>query len=151
MPLKQTALALQPVPQAPQLARSVRVFTSQPSLAMALQLAKPALHAPRPQVPSVQVAAALRAVHARPQAPQCEGLVRVLVSQPSAAMALQLPKPVMQVIPQAPAAQDAVAFIPAGQALPQRPQFMALVATLVSQPSAPIMLQSARPEPAVHA
>jgi hypothetical protein len=41
--------------------------------------------------PEVQVEVALGSAHARPQAPQLDGLVRVLVSQPLAARPSQLP------------------------------------------------------------
>src|SRR5207248_3052632 len=56
--------------QAPQLASSVPVFTSQPFAAAPSQLAKPALHVPRPQTPAVQVAPALANAQRTPQPPQ---------------------------------------------------------------------------------
>ena len=57
LPPEQTVPDAQLWPQAPQLALSVWVFTSQPSAAVALQLAKPVAHALAPTVhaPAVQL------------------------------------------------------------------------------------------------
>jgi hypothetical protein len=94
------------------------------------------------------VAVALGALHAVPHPPHRMGLVRVSASQPFIAFMSQSAKPASQVTPQVPIAHVAVARAPAGQALPQRPQFAALVAVFASQPLAAIMSQS--PKPALH-
>jgi hypothetical protein len=78
-PAKQMAFDAQARPQAPQFARSLERFRSQPSLALLLQSAKPVLQVPRPQVPLAQVAAALANAQTRPQAPQLRTSVWVLM------------------------------------------------------------------------
>jgi hypothetical protein len=82
---------LHALPHRPQLPTLVLVFTSQPSPAMLLQLAKPALHVPTPHAPAAHVcvmtlASAQRLMHA----PQWFGSALVLTSQPSPAVLLQL-------------------------------------------------------------
>ena len=91
-------------------------------------------HAP-PQVVIVQLDAHAPLTHICPamqallQAPQCAALLSVLVSQPLAAIASQLPKFGAQVTtPQAPAAQVCVATLTSAQARPQPPQFPTEVA-----------------------
>jgi hypothetical protein len=86
---------------------------------------------------------------ARPHAPQWAVLVWMLTSQPSPAIALQLPKPAAHASPQAPLVQVAVALGPVGHASPQRPQLEVLLVTLTSQPSAAVPLQL--PKPVEHA
>ncbi len=90
-------------PQAPQFAPSVIVFThADPHIAV------PAGHA---QVPPVQM---VPPEQARPQLPQFAALVARAVSQPSAAAALQSPKPALQANPQAPVPEQVGAFAFAG-------------------------------------
>ena len=79
------------MPQAPQLALSVRVSTSQPFTGSRSQSAKPVAQAITAQAPAAQVAVALGSAHARPQAPQLDALVVRLVSQPLAAAPSQSP------------------------------------------------------------
>ena len=78
------------LPQAPQLAASLPVFTSHPSLRMLrLQSAKPLAQAPV-QEPLVQATAGtLLAEHAEPQKPQLEGSVASVDSQPLATLPSQ--------------------------------------------------------------
>jgi hypothetical protein len=114
--------------QAPQCALLVCVLTSQPLTALPSQFAKPRLHAPTPQAPAAQVCIATAGrLHIIRQAPQFAGSTWVLTSQPSTALPLQLAKPVLQVIPQVPDAQVALALARAGQALLQAPQCDVLV------------------------
>jgi hypothetical protein len=65
------------------------------------------------------------AAHAPPQRPQCEGLLRVSISQPSFAMLLQLAKPALQSLNEhVPASQRPVVFANiAVQFTPHPPQF----------------------------
>jgi hypothetical protein len=101
-----------------------------------------------PHAPAAQVAAPLAgAGQLVPHAPQWAAVVRVSVSQPLAAMPSQLPNPVAQVSPHAPAAHAGVALAPPGHAVPQRPQLATSVCVLVSQPAAAVQ----SPKPATHA
>ncbi len=88
----------------------------------------------------------MAAAQARPQAPQSERLVRVSTSQPLAGLPSQSAKPALQeATRQAPATQAGVAL--AGRhTLPQAPQLVALVVTLVSQPLPRAPSQSAKPD-----
>lgn len=83
---------LQTVPQAPQLLASLVRFTSQPSLALPLQLLK-LLRQVKLQVLDAQVGVALaRAGHTIPQPPQLAvSPETVLISQPFDATPSQLP------------------------------------------------------------
>ncbi len=137
---------LHAMPQPPQWARALRVFTSQPSASMALQSAKPSEHAPRVQTPAVQTAAPLAgAGHAPPQRPQWAALLRVLTSQPLAAIPSQSPKPVSQdATVHAPAAHPATPLV-AEQAVPHAPQWLVVTASSTSQPLAASPSQSAKP------
>ena len=86
------------MPHVPQFDGDTAVLVSQPFDALPSQLAKPALQAPSPQVPPVpHTDAALAKVHEVPHAPQLETVFRA-VSQPSAAMPLQSPKPAAHVL-----------------------------------------------------
>jgi hypothetical protein len=76
-----------------------------------------------------------------PQRPQCAGLVAKAASQPSTALALQSPKPALQVIPHARLAQVLVALGRAGHAAPHAPQWATLDVTSVSQPLAALPSQ----------
>jgi hypothetical protein len=79
--------------------------------------------------------------HARPHAPQFSRSVRMSTSQPFVAIPSQLPKPALQVKPQAPAVQVAAAFARAGQTFPHLPQWIGLVAKFASQPLAALPSQ----------
>jgi hypothetical protein len=117
----------QTVPQAPQLATLVAVFTSHPSPAAALQSPKPALQEEMPQAPPVQAGVPLATEQATLQAPQWARVVLVSVSHPLEAVASQSPKPALQeAMPQAPPAQAGVPLA-AEQTVPQVPQLLALV------------------------
>ena len=86
VPLPHTCPEAQVVLHAPQLALSLRVFTSQPLAALPSQSAKPALHAPMAQPPARHTAVALaRGPHARPHAPQWSTLLESSASQPLSA------------------------------------------------------------------
>ncbi len=142
----------------PQLFESVFVAVSQPFAALPSQLPKPTLQAPRPQVPAVQVGEfEFGNEHAMPQpaappAPQCAGLVRVLVSQPLLSMLSQFPRPALHAMLHAPPLHDGVPPV-LGQALLQAaadvPQCVTSVRIETSQPSAATPLQSAVPPPQV--
>jgi hypothetical protein len=144
-PAKQIAFDAQARPQAPQFARSLVRFRSQPSLALLLQSAKPVLHVPRAQVPLAQVAAALAKAQTRPQAPQFRTSVVLFTSQPLVALPSQLPKPMLQATPQAPAVHDGDALARAGHWVPQAPQFAVLVLVFTSQPFIAMLSQFAVP------
>jgi hypothetical protein len=81
------------------------------------------------------------------QLPQAVTLVLVLTSQPSAAFLLQSPNPGAHVMPQTPAVQVGVPFVPLHTVL-QVPQWFALVFKFVSQPLAALLSQS--PVPGAH-
>ena len=91
--------------QPPQFALSVFRSASQPSEAMPLQLPQPEAHAPTPHMPDAQPAVAWAgAAQTVPHTPQFATVVSRSVSQPSEAVPLQLPQPVLQVpTPQVPA------------------------------------------------
>src|SRR5438094_7416902 len=84
-----------------------------------------------------------------PHPPQLFALVLMLVSQPFAALPSQLPDPALHAAtPHAPAEHAAVPLA-AEHTVPHAPQLLTLLATLVSHPSAPLLLQSLNP--ALHA
>jgi hypothetical protein len=123
---------LHALPHVPQCETLVLVLVSQPLATLLSQLPKPELHAmvqappPQPGVPLTDEQAAL-------QAPQCAMLVFVLVSQPLALLASQLPKPTLQVPSvQTPVEHDSAAFAKS-QTTPQ-PLQSVVVRMLVSQP-----------------
>jgi hypothetical protein len=118
---------------------------SQPLAALPSQLEKPALQLPSAHVPPEHTPVALAKLHGLPQRPQWAGLVAKAASQPSTALALQSPKPALQVMPHARLAQVLVALGRAGQAAPHAPQCATLDVTLVSQPFAPLPSQSPKP------
>ncbi len=112
------------VPQPPQLALSVRMFTSQPFDGLASQSRCPVVHEPTAQAPPTQVAVANDSEQARPQAPQFAAVVLRFVSQPLAAMASQLPRPALHVSTvQAPPLQPFVAAPESAHTRLQTPQF----------------------------
>lgn len=85
-PFMHTAEALgttQRRPHAPQFAESLPSGVSQPFAAIPSQSPKPSLQRPIPQLPPEQAGVPFAGVAQRlPHIPQCEVLVRVLVSQP---------------------------------------------------------------------
>jgi hypothetical protein len=133
------------VPHAPQLFTLLCVFVSQPSPAMPLQFAKPALHIPTAHVPAAQTGAAFAVAHTVPHAPQLFTLLCVFVSQPFAAFPSQSAKPALHIpIVHVPAVHPGVAFGRLHTA-PHAPQLFTLFCVLISQPSAAFMLQFAKP------
>jgi hypothetical protein len=157
-PLKHVAPALakaQTVPHAPQFVALVFVFVSQPSAAPPVQLPKPTAQDTE-HTDAVQVGVALTVEHAAAHAPQFAALVVVFVSQPSATIPLQLPKPTVQVpSAQVPAAQVSVLFA-RSQTTPHAPQSVS-VRMFFSQPLLGLPSQLAKPTahvgthvPAVH-
>jgi len=90
-PPEHTWPAAQALPQAPQLALSVRVSTSQPLAGLPSQSAKPEAQAATVQAPTVQVAVALGRAHILPQAPQWRALAVRSASQPLEARPSQSP------------------------------------------------------------
>jgi hypothetical protein len=139
VPPEQTWPAAQAVPQAPQLALSVRVLTSQPSAGLALQSAKPVAHATSEQPPAAQAAEALGRAQARPHAPQLVRVVWVLVSQPLEAEPSQSPKPAAQrTTVHAPAEQPWAEVLARAQTVPQAPQLAGSRAVLAQKAVAPM-------------
>ena len=125
----------QTTPQAPQWVTLVRVSVSQPLLGSPSQSPKPTAHT-GVQLPPVQ---ALEMVfppvaQTTSQPPQLEVLLLVLMQVPE-----QLVVPAGQ--PQVPLVHTWVA----GQAVPQAPQWVALMRVSVSQPSVRLLLQSPKP------
>ena len=113
----------QVMPQPLQLVALERRSTSQPSVSVPLQFANPALQV-MPQAPPVHAGTELaRTAHAVPHALQFVTDDCRFVSQPLVLIASQLPKPMSQRMPQAPATQVGCAFVRVGHALLQAPQF----------------------------
>jgi hypothetical protein len=135
-------VTVQAVAQLPQWLTSVAAALSQPSLAIALQLSKPALHAPRTHALPEQLAPALANVHALPHAPQFAVLVAVSTSQPSPGTPLQ-----SRVVPGQVFTTHMLftQTAPATHALPQEPQLALSFVVLISQPSLAPPLQLANP------
>ncbi len=75
----------------------MRVSVSQPFEALPSQSPKFVSQRAMAQVPAMHAAVPLGGVHARPQAPQCEVLVRVSTSQPFEGSPSQSEKPGLQV------------------------------------------------------
>ena len=133
------------MPQAPQLFRSVCVLTSQPSLAMPLQSAKPGLQIP-PQTPLVHVTVPLgKAGQTLPQLPQLLGSVCTLVHPlgqqicplEQALEPLQEHEPFIQVSPELQGGEQVIAtqvppeqVCPEAQTCPQLPQLLESVCRL---------------------
>ena len=136
------------LPQAPQLSGTL-VLASQPSVSLSrLQSSQPTSQAPE-QALAVQVGVGTwLPEQAAPQPPQLAALVAMLVSQPSARLfALQSPQPASHAPMQVLAAQTGLGTWLAEQPAPQAPQFGALVARSVSQPSSSLSsLQSPQPD-----
>ena len=105
LPAEHVAAALgkrHTTPQPPQfIVSAARTLTSQPSPAVPLQSAKPALHPPMAQRPLTQaLTLALARAHTVPQPPQFRGSVAVFTQSPEHAVA-----PAPQVVAQVPLAQ----------------------------------------------
>ena len=132
-------------PQAPQLARSLRVSTSQPLVSLPSQSEKPVTHDDT-QVPSRQPGNELvRRGHARPHIPQCEVLALVSTSQPFTAVMSQSAKvPTHAATAQRPMRHAGVA-LGSAQATPHAPQRITSLWRSASQPLAGFMSQSAKP------
>jgi hypothetical protein len=81
------------LPHCPQCCGVEVVSVSHPVAGDPLQFPHPALHWPMPHVPFAHAAAAFGMEQALPQAEQLFGSVFRLLSQPSAYVSLQLPKP----------------------------------------------------------
>jgi hypothetical protein len=118
------------------------------------QFISPAAHTV-PQRPAEHTWAPAQAAR---HAPQFARSLVVLTSQPLAAIPSQSAKPALQVNPQAPAAQVAVALAGAEHALPQRPQCVVLARVSTSQPLVAMPSQLSKPAlqvsphvPAAHA
>jgi hypothetical protein len=85
-----------------------------------------------------------------PHIPQCDVLVSSAVSQPSAAMALQSPRPSSQAKPQAPVTHVRIALARAGHTMPHVPQLSGSEPVATSQPFVATPSQSVNPAAQVH-
>lgn len=120
------------------------MLISQPLVATPSQFPNPALQAPSAHVPEAQDSDAFARSHTAPQVPQFESVVR-LVSHPFDVRPSQLANPPLQLpIWHDPLKQLAPAFANE-QAVPQEPQFDALVFVFVSQPLATLVSQLPKP------
>ncbi len=138
-PPEHTCPAAQARPHAPQLALSVRVLTSQPSAAFALQSAKPAAHPTRAHAPAVQAAVALGSAQGRWHAPQLVALVWRLVSQPLSGAPSQSPYPVAQpTTVHAPEAHPGVETFGSAQPAPHAPQCAGLLVVFAQKVADPV-------------
>jgi hypothetical protein len=133
-PLVHVWPAPQRTPQPPQLVLSVRRFTSQPSVGELLQSEKPGVHMVSAQPETTHAAAALAKLQRTPQPPQLV-IESSWVSQPLLALPSQLPKPVLQVMPHAPLAQNAEPLAGVAQAMPQPPHAATSVWVLRQTPA----------------
>ena len=152
------AAAGQTVPHAPQLLVAVAVLVSQPSVALPLQLPKPALHAATAQLPAVHVAVAFGSAQMREQAPQLAMEVWMFTSHPLAGALSQSRYPFAHDITvQRPALHPGVPLATV-HTTPQPPQLATDELRSVSHPFAELPSQSPRPvmqtvvpqTPAVH-
>jgi hypothetical protein len=133
--------ATQALRHAPQLSVSALRSDSQPLVTLPSQSPRAPAHIdvqmPRMHVP---------APHERPHAPQLVLVVSVFTSQPLLAMPSQSAKPGAHAsMVHAPAAHPCVATLVSRHALPQAPQWSALVAVDVSQPVLGSLSQSPKP------
>jgi hypothetical protein len=133
----------QTFPHAPQLLTLVLMLVSQPSAGLFVQCANPLLQA-NWQIPLVHVGVALFAEHLSPHPPQLLTFVLMLVSQPLAGLPSQFAKPALQTSWQTPLVHVGVALLEE-QTCPHPPQLLTLVLVLVSQPSAGLFVQCAKP------
>jgi hypothetical protein len=145
VPDEQLWPAAHTTPQPPQFVLLVFVLVSQPSLAIALQSAKPALQLATRHVPVAHPGVPLGIEHTLPHAPQLAGFVCVLTSQPLAALMSQSAKPILQLATRHVPAAHAGAPLGVEHTLPHAPQLDAFVCVLTSQPLAGFRSQSAKP------
>jgi hypothetical protein len=145
-------LPLQSLPQPPQLMPLVWAFTSQPSSFPVegwLQFAEPKSHVETHVDPTHTREAVFVPEHVRPQAPQLKTSSATTVSQPSSAIGaaglIQLPNPSAHVGVHCPLAHAVLTALAPEQAKPQLPQWAVDVRKSTSQPSAALLLQSAKP------
>src|SRR2546428_811327 len=96
------------------------------------------------QAPALHAALAWARLQALPQLPQLAMSPVVSVSHPLATLLSQLPKPLLQVIWQAPALHAGVPLL-LEQTFPQAPQCAVLALVSVSQPLATLPSQSPKP------
>ena len=85
------------IPQPPQLRASTLVLISQPLATWPSQFAKPGLQVAIAHTPLTHAAVAFGKVQTMPQPPQLAEPVKMLVSQPSARVPLQLANPALHV------------------------------------------------------
>jgi hypothetical protein len=131
-------------PQAPQLAALDRTSTSQPSVALPLQLPKPSAQAATVHAPIEQLGVAFGRTHAWLHMPQWAAVVARLVSQPLVGFPSQSSKSAAQAYWQAPALQLEVLFVRAPHGTPQAPHAATSVRRSVSQPFVGNPSQSAK-------
>jgi hypothetical protein len=131
----------------------LRVSTSQPLVGLRSQSAKPVAHAATAQEPPAQVALACGSAQARPHDPQFASLVWRLISQPSAAVALQSPAPALQrTTAHAPAAQPLAATPGSAHAVAHPPQWSGSLAVLAQKaPDGAVQVASGAAQVAPHA
>jgi hypothetical protein len=130
-------------PHEPQLFVEVDVCVSQPFVALPSQLPNPPLQS-GVQVPPVQLVLPFGLRHWFPQALQLLTLLFRLVSHPLTGLPSQLAKPAAHTGAQVPEMQLVVPF-ELVHCVPQEPQLLALVLTLVSHPLFGLPSQSAVP------
>jgi hypothetical protein len=133
------------LPHAPQFVVDVANVTSQPSLSVPLQFAKPAEQVPPHAPPSHSLAPFATAEHAVEHVPQCAALTAPFTSQPSDARPLQSANVELHAYPHAPPEHVPVAFAGLAHTVPQAPQFDGDVAVETSQPFDATWSQSANP------
>jgi hypothetical protein len=152
VPAAQLGVALavtQARPHAPHAATVVFRSTSHPLVGAPSQSPKPTPQRVTAQLPMAQDEVAFARAQTRPHAPQLDGVIARLVSQPLAALPSQSPKPGLhRATAQVPTLQLAVALA-REHARPQAPQLVTLVSVLVSQPLAALPSQSPKPRPQV--
>jgi hypothetical protein len=129
-------------PQPPQLVLVLSAL-SQPLAILPSQLPQPALHVAIAQLPVAQVAVALVLEQLTPQPPQLV-VVLVGVSQPFEALPSQLAKPALHAPSAHEPAEHSAAALAKEHTRPHIPQ-LDVVPRLASHPSAPLLLQSAKP------
>jgi hypothetical protein len=132
-------------PQVPQLLGSFCRFTSQPSIALPLQFAKPGTQDVKVHTPPMHAGPVVfgRGVHTKPQLPQLFGSACVFTSQPSTKFPLQFANPGRQAPnPHTPPMHVGLVVFGRGvHTKPQLPQLFRSVCVLISQPSIVFPLQ----------
>lgn len=122
------------LPQAPQLARVMLVFTSQPLSSRPSQSAEPASQRPMRHTPAAHCAVALARSHTRPHAPQLAGLLEVSTSHPLVASPSQSAKPAAQPPKAHTPSRHTPTALGQAQRTGQVPQWSALARRSTSQP-----------------